>query len=336
MPDDEKEFIEDEEIAEQDESAEAFESYEPKAKPKDEPTEKRQEERNPDDKTETVPEKAAGEAGAGSGDEPDKGEKGKTETGKEDSDGERKPDQPDGESSARDAINKRLDELGIKDEPATPQQPQPTPPQRPEPPRPPTPSGKRLTKEQIADHLASFTDDMFPEGEVVIGNETVDLKDFKENWPDAFNAMKVMANAIASNIVQKSGYVDKNAVIQEFKKRDILISQMSFDREVLRKHKDMDDILASKEWAEWLPKQSRGTRYLSTSLDPEDGIKVLDLFKEDQARAKAAEFDAKAREKQTKKDNLHGHTMRQKKTIEKPAGTDENDETAGFNAYSGS
>jgi len=332
MPDDEKEFIEDEEIAEQDESAEAFESYEPKAKPKDEPTEKRQEERNPDDKTETVPEKAAGEAGAGSGDESDGGEKGKTEAGKEDPDGERKHSQPDGESPARDAINKRLDELGIKDEP---EQPAPKPLVQPQP-KPLQPSGKRLTKEQIADHLSSFTEDMFPEGEVVIGNETVDLKDFKENWPDAFNAMKVMANAIANNIVQKSGYVDKNAVIQEFKKRDILISQMSFDREVLRKHKDMDDILVSKEWAEWLPKQSKGVReHLALSLDPEDGIKVLDLFKEDQARAKADEFDKQAREKKNKKDDLHSHTMRQKKTIEKPSGIDENDETAGFNAYSG-
>jgi len=331
MPDDEKEFIDDEAVAEQDkDESNGFNTY-LQSKAGDQPADERKDESAPDEKAESVhseagskdePETGDGVDGgkdAGEGDKPDVGNAGKP-------DGE--DGQPDDQPTARNAVDRRLKELGIEEQPEKPVYHPPKPQVQPQVP------GKRLTKEQIAEHLNSFTDEMFPEGEVVIGNETVDLADFKASWPDAYNAVKVMASEIAKSIVQKSGYVDKTTYDQGMQEQKTILAQLYFDRAVLRRHQDMDAILESKEWQEWLPKQSKGVReHLALSLDPEDGIKVLDLFKEDQARAKAAEFDKAAKDKKDKKDQLHSHTMRQKKTVEKPSGADENDESAGFNDY---
>jgi len=72
------------------------------------------------------------------------------------------------------------------------------------------------------------------------------------------------------------------------------VSAAQYFRAVERKHPGAQDLAESEPFKEWLDKEaSVGVRKLAESGDPEDGIAVLDVFKEVKAKKAAASVDAK-------------------------------------------
>jgi hypothetical protein len=104
--------------------------------------------------------------------------------------------------------------------------------------------------------------------------------------------------------------------------------------EVQGKHPDALKIKASDEWSDWIGGQSKTIKSLATSTEVEDTIKILDYYKEDQARAGAAKKDKKDRSAKKKKDDLHKHSSRSKAEVSgkgTKASGDKDDEEAGWN-----
>jgi hypothetical protein len=177
------------------------------------------------------------------------------------------------------------------------------------------PSSSPLTKEKIAEYLAAIPDDVLPEGEIIIGDETINLREFKNDWPDQFNVLKVMAGMIAE---QNTGAAMKGAQegavdADEVSKLKQRINNLEYFGAIARGgHPDVETIAASKEFYEWRDNvASRSLRYLAMHMrTPEDGIAIMDAYKEYVADGKAKEHDDEAAEKKKETDDLHKGTVR--------------------------
>lgn len=132
--------------------------------------------------------------------EPDTNDK--DEPGDDDKDGDSGKKKP----TAAEILESEVDKLypGDKDADDSAADPPPGGPgdgkEKDDPP-PSTASSRRLklTKEDVARHLSALDLDSLP-GEVIVGNETVDLKGYRDEYPEDFNNLMVMAAAIAEGI----------------------------------------------------------------------------------------------------------------------------------------
>jgi len=113
---------------------------------------------------------------------------------------------------------------------------------------------------------------------------------------------KVSGNVKASLPEEVNSRLQKaEALQQEFDKLrgmaeslSSYVSAAQYFRAVERKHPGAQDLAESAPFKEWLDKEaSVGVRKLAESGDPEDGIAVLDVFKEVKAKKAAASVDAK-------------------------------------------
>lgn len=196
----------------------------------------------------------------------------------------------------------------------------------------PPPSGA-LTKEQIAEYLSSVEVEELPDGQVIIGNETVDLREYARAFPDEFNAIKVIASTIAQKMIQpilaKGESPEVQKTIDGMKQT---IGQLMFDVAVNEAYPGWRKTVATDDFKTWLSEQGKKVQFLASSLDSGDGILVLDYFHEDMSKKKVKEFDDKNRKKKEEVDDIHKNTMRQKKTPPAPALKNEIDDfVAGFN-----
>lgn len=181
---------------------------------------------------------------------------------------------------------------------------------------------KTLTKEQIAERLSLVSIDDLP-GEVIIGDKTINLKAQASEFPDETNATIVLASVIAEKIVEKRlggmAYAkpdDVNNVTNDLQGVKNQLAQTNFDSRVALarneegelRHPDYYDIVYGgrmKDFHEWVGKQSVKIKTLANSLNPDDGVLLLDYYKEDIAQANLKEFDNKQRDKKKKFDDLH-------------------------------
>jgi len=95
------------------------------------------------------------------------------------------------------------------------------------PPPPDSPRRIKLTKEDIARHLGALDLDALP-GEVIVGNETVDLKKYRSEFPEDFNNLMVMAAAIAEGMGGKGKADDSGMTASE--KRMLATENRQLDR----------------------------------------------------------------------------------------------------------
>jgi hypothetical protein len=256
----------------------------------------------------------------------------------EDKPDEEKPDEDkedkseETELTAKEAIDKRIEELGEaedkkQEEVQTEEKPdgdkEKAPPASQEQP----PVSRRLTKEQLAQHMNVITDEDLPEGEVIIGDDTFNFEELKEDDPATFNAIKVMSSIAGAkyfNAAIQSGKLVTAEVADGLKK------QMEQVIDLVHFSSDM----ASKGHGDFLTVEgeSEGVKTLATSPDIEDSIRVLNYYKETVAETKTSEHDKAAAAKIERKNKL----LKGKKTT-KPAGpgkkTDENDDEAAFNEF---
>jgi len=225
----------------------------------------------PDDKTEEVAEQlddanlqeavdAFDEDDAPDDDEfNDGGEESKEDTDKEKSEdddagepdaevedkGEEKKDDP--EPSAKDRAEQKADEnlVGLLDgEPAEVE----SKPVKKEPAAPKKAAPIRISKESLAKSLSLFSEEEFPEGEIDVNGQKINLADFKAEYPDEFNTAVVIASEIATKKLEEmkaSGeFADKGALNE-------LTGVMTAD---------LDRTMSSKAFGSWakfaLPKEN--------------------------------------------------------------------------------
>lgn len=194
------------------------------------------------------------------------------------------------------------------------------------------------TKEQIAEHLKVISDDELP-GEVIIGNDTVDLKKYADEFPEDFSAMKVVAAAVASRIAESAlekyagqakpageGYAkaeDIQALQQKVSNQEFdMAVAMSRSEDGSLKHPDFFDIKyggqreAFEGWVKTLPPKHQK---LANESSPEDAILLLDAFKEAISKEKVDDFDKKASRAKKRHDAIHATTIRGNNPVKRPA-----------------
>ena len=191
-----------------------------------------------------------------------------------------------------------------------------------------------ITKEKVREYLDIIPDDDLP-GEIILGDDTIDIKGLKEDFPEDYSAIKVLSAVMADKIVQKrisegefvkAGDIDKKVAPLEER-----MTRLSFWDEVRDAHADAKTIVKTKEFSEWIEKQPKSIQALGGSWDAQDAISLIDFYKEAQAKKTAKEHDDKQREEKKKKDGLHSAGMRSKPGTQKTdAKNDMSDEEAGF------
>ena len=191
-----------------------------------------------------------------------------------------------------------------------------------------------ITKEKVREYLDIIPDDDLP-GEIILGDDTIDIKGLKEDFPEDYSAIKVLSAVMADKIVQKrisegefvkAGDIDKKVAPLEER-----MTRLSFWDEVRDAHADAKTIAKTKEFSEWIEKQPKSIQALGGTWDAQDAISVIDFYKEAQAKKTAKEHDDKQREEKKKKDRLHSAGMRSKPGTQKTdAKNDMSDEEAGF------
>jgi len=240
---------------------------------------------------------------------------------------EEEEEEAEEEESALTRMDKRAQEL-FEDEKEPEGKPAPAPPAKP------SAEKVELTKEQMAGYLEAFPVDALPD-EIYIGNRVINLKDLAEKDEDIFNAIAVMSGTMSQKMVaqqlKEAGFVsreDHQKAIGEIQQ------QLEIDwywREVERQHPDAWKIDQTPEFREWLNGQPMRIKRLAVDPDPENGILVLDAYKETIAKKKAAEHDDAAGASKKRKDDLHKGTLRTKKSVAgKTKPGDMDDEEAGW------
>lgn len=245
-------------------------------------------------------------------------------------------EEPEEELTAKQLIDKRIEELKgdtpeqDKPEEEKPEAGAPTPDEMPK-------VSKRLTKEQIQQHMGLISDDDLPEGEIIIGDDTFNFDELKEDDPQTFNAMKVISSIAGAkylNAALQSGQFVKAEVVDELKKEMARTQYyVSYTSEMAsRGHGDVWSIVHSDDYKEWIDKESEGVKMLADSPDIEDAVRVLNYYKETVAKTKTSEHDKAAQDKHDRKNKL----LKGKKTT-KPAGpskqANENEDEAAFNEF---
>jgi hypothetical protein len=191
-----------------------------------------------------------------------------------------------------------------------------------------------ITKEKVREYLDIIPDDDLP-GEIILGDDTIDIKGLKEDFPEDYNAIKVLSAVMADKIVQKriseGEFVKAEDIDKKVAPLEERMTRLSFWDEVRDAHADAKTIAKTKEFAEWIEKQPKSIQALCGTWDAQDAIAVIDFYKEEQAKKTAKEHDDKQREEKKKKDGLHSAGMRSKPGTQKPdAKNDMSDEEAGF------
>ena len=250
------------------------------------------------------------------------------EEGAKDDDPEGGKDKP-GEKTAAERAEERA--AKFKDEPEEPEDQDEPGGEEEGPGKSGSPS---FTKEQVKDLLSIVGDDDLP-GEIVVGNDIVDIKALKDSYPEDFNSIKVLSGIIAQKIVdgalEKGEFVKAADVEKQMQGVSNALATFAFWDAVRDAYPDGKKVVKSDEFKAWIKGQSKSIQGLYTSPDPDDAISLLDFYKEDQAKKTVKNHDDELRAKKKKKDGLHSDGVRSKPSPQKSSGeNDKDDIQAGF------
>lgn len=258
---------------------------------------------------------------------------------------EEKKEEEEPETTAKDRIEARAKELeeiaspAAKDSPPSEAVAEPGGDSRLPPPAsvPSVPGERKLTKETIAGYLSSVPDDQIPDGPLIIGDHEINLKEFAEDFPDQWAAVKVLANVIAKETVESalkdSGFASQDSMQKRMAEYETSLAVEAWWNEVRDTHPDAKRVSKSKDFTKWLDEQPEMVqRMAGPDAGPSDAILVLDYYKEGQAKAKTKDHDDKQAKAKKAKDELHGSTIREKPSQASQKEQEEIDENAAFEA----
>lgn len=138
---------------------------------------------------------------------------------------------------------------------------------------------------------------------VKLREKPLDLPTTKEEL-DAFKRdHPALANNIISLLRLEVSERDKDLTekLKNLDKKDAAVNTEAKIQEVLKVHPDAKRIKASQEFADWFALQSPGTRALFESIDPQDWVRGINIYKEDAGiqTAKSKKTDAATAVNQT-------------------------------------
>lgn len=247
----------------------------------------------------------------------------------------------DEDLTAKDRIDQRVKELEPPEDEPPEKEEEPEKPETPAKEKEPPPPKKelssklgRLTKEQIADHLRTIPDDILPEETIIIGDTEINLKEFADEFPEQFAAVKVLSGVIAQQVIDKAlaGQKPDEAIQKRLDDQDALLHSFFWWDAVTEKHADAKQVKADKKFQTWFDDQPDNIkRFGAEEASPGDAILLLDFYKEDIAKKGVKKHDDTARDKKKRTDDLHKGTMRTKTDTSATDGeVDMDDDEAGF------
>ena len=228
-------------------------------------------------------------------------EEGKEEEG-EGEEGEEKEEKPKGKTAKEEAEEAGNKLLEIQNRMATQQQ---KPPEQ----QPKAPAQQPQT----------------PQPEAATIEYTEEEKAYLQEFPEVEKIIEKRAKQIVNDLVNQGALVtpDQVAPVSETLVGTVtMLAQLYFQNELLERMPDALKIARSKDYQEWINKQSPAIQALNRSLNPEDALKVLNYYKEDMAKKRVEKHDAEAKKKAEKINKVLSYTARSKpkksKTVVEP------------------
>ena len=148
------------------------------------------------------------------------------------------------------------------------------------------------------------------DAKIGVDGKEVALKDFLTEYPEVGQSAVLIGQAMAQQAVQnliQSGQVVTPDALQ---KMNTALTNMEFWQGVQEAHPDGRKIAASPEFRAWLGKQSKMVQAMGSSVDKQDGIVIIDAYKEHLAKAAKEVKTGQETDKKTKRDDLHKETLR--------------------------
>jgi hypothetical protein len=175
------------------------------------------------------------------------------------------------------------------------------------------------------------------DAKIGVDGKEVALKDFLTEYPEVGQSAVLIGQAMAQQAVQnliQSGQVVTPDALQ---KMNTALANMEFWQGVQEAHPDGRKIAASPEFRTWLSKQSKMVQTMGSSVDKQDGIVIIDAYKEHLAKAAKEVKTGQETDKKTKRDDLHKETLRGRQGADTTGGDKGKDDfAAGFSAAGGS
>jgi hypothetical protein len=201
---------------------------------------------------------------------------------------------------------------------------------------------QRVTKEDLANLVDLVSEDDFPEGEFVFGDNQIDMRRFAKEEPEVFQAAKVLAGtgtykilnaAIKKGALVTGGTVTK--IVDDFKKEITALNERIVDLTywggIAETHADAKKVAKTKEFKEAMESAPPVIKKAAKSGDVEDAVLVLDWFKEQQGKTQLKEFDENAKGKKEETDSVLKHNMRTERKKQTGKMSPEDEAEAAFN-----
>ena len=159
----------------------------------------------------------------------------------------------------------------------------------------------------------------------------IKLKEFAAEYPEVTESTIKIARAIAKQSVEELLKTNKFVTDKGMETLKADVDNVKFWNAVHSAHPDARKISSTDAFSTWLNKQSKLVQILGSSTDSEDGIAVLDAYKEHIAKTQKEGKDKDAGTKKEATDALHKDTVRGDKATKAEKSTkDKDDFDAGF------
>lgn len=210
------------------------------------------------------------------------------------------------------------------------------------PPTPPAPPAQPPAATPPPAAVDVLSDQAIADTEITLADGTkAKLGEWGKDYPELLQVSKIIGSNIARTEAKAQAQAMIDAMVKEGKLVEpsrleainAKIADFEFWSGVREAHSDCRKVVRSPEFADWLSKQSPAVHKLAASLDPQDGIYILDAFKEHVGKTAAEQAKAKAADAKKKRDDLHGETLRPEGRQKTPVEDKEKDDfDAGFGA----
>lgn len=159
----------------------------------------------------------------------------------------------------------------------------------------------------------------------VTGKEMT-VAEFAEEYPEALQAPVTIAKAMLDKAVKEmdARYAGE---VQGIRNQ---LKNMQFWDGIHQAHSDGRKVAASIEFNEWVAKQSPLVAKMVMSENVDDGVAVIDAYKEFAAKTAKKSRDNVATKQKEMRDGLHGDSLRDKPGFVAAAEKDKDDFDAGF------
>ncbi|OGW44458.1 MAG: hypothetical protein A2Y66_01825 [Nitrospirae bacterium RBG_13_41_22] len=187
---------------------------------------------------------------------------------------------------------------------------------------------KAFTKEDIARRISLISKDDLPEN-IIIGDNEINLREFAEDEPENYNAIKIISSAIAEKIVNETvnelqnqlqknmNFVTPDKFEETIMKVGGSVQQISFDLNIAQATTEDGEIKYPtyfrdrqeiKKWAEEKGKENPKAIKLLGSWNPDDAMTALDWYYEEKAGKSAQKHKDEKKKEKDKYDALNSDT----------------------------